>query len=253
MVPGPSGITSHVTGKCAYNTISDFHKLIVVFFTTYSVMVCKKSVTRGSDRKDLMARRRTDEGTRYPPGFAEALGRTIKVIRTDLGIERRDLAERAGISYSYITEIENGNKPPSSSVLGPIATALGLRMSQLIEAAEGRMEAQPTGSNLNALMEESALYARSDDQARVVFGEYYSMLSAFAPRAEPRHKSGCHRTRTPAAGMPQRMSSVSWTSRAAGAVGARWTWATLRRFYPLLEGTRAHPGLPDDDPRARPG
>ncbi len=122
-----------------------------------------------------MARRRTDEGTRYPPGFAEALGRTIKVIRTDLGIERRDLAERAGISYSYITEIENGNKPPSSSVLGPIATALGLRMSQLIEAAEGRMEAQPTGSNLNALMEESALYARSDDQARVVFGEYSSM------------------------------------------------------------------------------
>jgi hypothetical protein len=36
-------------------------------------------------------------------------------------------------------------------------------------------EAQPTGSNLNSPMEESALYARSDDQARVVFGEYSSM------------------------------------------------------------------------------
>ncbi len=90
-----------------------------------------------------MGRRRNDEDDLgYPPGFPEALGRTIKVFRTDRGLERRDLAELVGISYSYLTEIENGNKPPSSSVLGPIAAALGLRMSELIEAAETRMEAQ---------------------------------------------------------------------------------------------------------------
>ena len=74
------------------------------------------------------------------PAFAEALGRTIKVVRTDRGIDRRDLAEAAGISYSYLTEIENGNKPPSSSVLEPIARALGLRMSELIQAAEDRRD-----------------------------------------------------------------------------------------------------------------
>jgi len=84
---------------------------------------------------------RDDEELRLTPGFAQALGRTIKVIRTDLGIERRALAEAAGISYSYLTEIENGNKPPSSSVLAPIARALGVRMHQLIEAAEDRSEA----------------------------------------------------------------------------------------------------------------
>ena len=76
----------------------------------------------------------------YSPAFAEALGHEIKVMRTDLGIERREFAERAGISYSYITEIENGNKPPSSSVLEDIASALGMRMSQLIQAAEERMD-----------------------------------------------------------------------------------------------------------------
>ncbi len=74
--------------------------------------------------------------------FAQALGRAIKVLRTDLGLERRELAERAGISYSYLTEIENGNKPPSSSVLRPIAHALGLRLSELTEAAEARMDAR---------------------------------------------------------------------------------------------------------------
>ena len=84
---------------------------------------------------------RDSEESRVTPGFAQALGRTIKVIRTDLGIERRALAEAAGISYSYLTQIENGNKPPSSSVLARIARALGMRMHQLIEAAENRSEA----------------------------------------------------------------------------------------------------------------
>jgi transcriptional regulator with XRE-family HTH domain len=83
---------------------------------------------------------RDDDRFHSGPAFVEALGRTIKVIRTDLGIDRRTLAQEAGISYSYLTEIENGNKPPSSSVLGPIASALGMRMSQLIQAAEDRVE-----------------------------------------------------------------------------------------------------------------
>jgi transcriptional regulator with XRE-family HTH domain len=78
----------------------------------------------------------------YPREFAEAIGRTIKVIRTDLGIERRELAATVGISYSYLTEIENGNKPASSAVLRPLAHALGLRLSQLTEAAEQRLEAR---------------------------------------------------------------------------------------------------------------
>ena len=69
---------------------------------------------------------RDDDRFHSSPAFVEALGRTIKVLRTDLGIDRRTLAQEAGISYSYLTEIENGNKPPSSSVLGPIASALGM-------------------------------------------------------------------------------------------------------------------------------
>lgn len=117
----------------------------------------------------------SSEESRYPPGFAESLGRTIKVFRTDLGIERRDLAERAGISYSYITEIENGNKPPSSSVLGPIATALGLRMSQLIEAAEGRMESQGAETSLPSPQYESVGLLRSDPMAEIPFGQFAQM------------------------------------------------------------------------------
>lgn len=89
-----------------------------------------------------MGRRPTDvDESHVTSGFPQALGRTIKVVRTDLGIERRALAEAAGISYSYLTQIENGHKPPSSSVLARIARPLGMRTHQLMEAAENRSEA----------------------------------------------------------------------------------------------------------------
>lgn len=74
----------------------------------------------------------------HSPEFGRALGRTIKVMRTEQGFGRRELAERAGISYSYVTEIENGDKPASSKVLAMIAGALGVRLHELIAAAEAR-------------------------------------------------------------------------------------------------------------------
>ena len=73
---------------------------------------------------------------RNQPNYQEALGRAIKVVRTERGLERRELAERAGISYSFLAEIENGNKPPSTDVLLAIAQALGLRPSELHAAAD---------------------------------------------------------------------------------------------------------------------
>ena len=91
---------------------------------------------RGGSRQS--SRPRTDSA--YLQDFAQAVGHTIKVFRTDLGMARRELADTVGISYSYLTEIENGNKPASANILGPIADALGLRLSQLTEAAERRQE-----------------------------------------------------------------------------------------------------------------
>ena len=72
--------------------------------------------------------------------FYRALGHTIKVARTDLGIDRKALAKRAGISYSYLAAIEVGKKQPSSQVLFAIADALGLRSHELLESVEGRQE-----------------------------------------------------------------------------------------------------------------
>jgi transcriptional regulator with XRE-family HTH domain len=70
--------------------------------------------------------------------FDQALGRTIQVLRTDRGQSRRDLADRADISYSYLSAIENGTKAASSRTVAAIAGSLGVHRHELVAAAEAR-------------------------------------------------------------------------------------------------------------------
>lgn len=72
--------------------------------------------------------------------FSQALGRTIRVLRTDQAMSRSALAEAAGISYSYLSAIENGSKPPSTKIQMVLADVLGLRHHELLAAAEARRE-----------------------------------------------------------------------------------------------------------------
>src|SRR5687768_8677831 len=76
----------------------------------------------------------------------EALGRTIKLIRTRQSIGRAELAELAELSYPYVSEIENGKKEPSTRALGQIATALGLRVHELLAYAEAEEESSGLGA-----------------------------------------------------------------------------------------------------------
>lgn len=68
---------------------------------------------------------------------AEALGRAIKTLRTALDIDRKTLAERAGISYPYLSQIENGQRDPSTKKLTKLAEELGVQLHELYEVAEG--------------------------------------------------------------------------------------------------------------------
>ena len=68
----------------------------------------------------------------YGPELAAAVGQTIKVLRTDQAVARKD-SPRAGISYSYLAEIDRGNKPASNTVLSTIAAELGLRLHELLQ------------------------------------------------------------------------------------------------------------------------
>lgn len=77
-----------------------------------------------------------EEDPREEAPQAEALGRAIKVYRTAQDMSRKELAERSKLSYSYLAEIENGAKFPSTKALHLISKGLGLSPAELLQATE---------------------------------------------------------------------------------------------------------------------
>lgn len=70
------------------------------------------------------------------------LGKAITLRRTELNLKRREFAERAHLSYPYISEIENGVKEPSAKALRQIAEALGWSVADLANLSQ-RLEISP--------------------------------------------------------------------------------------------------------------
>ncbi len=76
-----------------------------------------------------------------------ALGKAIRLRRTELDLSRSELAREADVSYTYVSEIENGTKQASSKTVWRIARALGLEPHELMALAaqwESRPPAPPT-------------------------------------------------------------------------------------------------------------
>ena len=91
---------------------------------------------------------------------SESLGRAVQVRRAELGMKRPELAKRSGLSYPYVSEIENGMKSPSASALEKLATALELSMAELVGRAEdGR--AASAGQGLSAVVDPRTPASRS--------------------------------------------------------------------------------------------
>ena len=149
------------------------------------------------------------------PGYYLALGRAIKVLRTERGIERKDLAEAAGVSYAYLSEIENGKKRPSSKSLVAIAEALGLRPYELLETAEAWVPTMTSGLTGSV---DPAKMAWLDSPAP------QASLHASASAAEPRLSA-------PEASSPERPAqATAGRSRITGLA------KLLRRDAPRAEG-----------------
>jgi transcriptional regulator with XRE-family HTH domain len=65
------------------------------------------------------------------PAEREPLGHELREERQDVGRTLADVAEQAGVSTQYLSEIERGRKEPSSEVLQAVAGALDLRLVDL--------------------------------------------------------------------------------------------------------------------------
>ena len=61
-----------------------------------------------------------------------SIGDRIKVLRKDQKLTLKDLSEKANISISFLSDIENSRSKPSLERLNDIATALGTTTSYLM-------------------------------------------------------------------------------------------------------------------------
>lgn len=67
--------------------------------------------------------------------WREIVGAQIRQIRTDRGQRLTDVAEAAGISPQYLSEIERGVKDPSSEMLAAVAGALHTDVADMVRQA----------------------------------------------------------------------------------------------------------------------
>ncbi len=77
-------------------------------------------------------------------GLREVIGEVLREERHRQERTLADVAEAAGISVQYLSEVERGLKEPSSEVLGAVHGALGLRLVDLTSRVSRRL-ARPSG------------------------------------------------------------------------------------------------------------
>ena len=63
---------------------------------------------------------------------AEKFGAIVRTLREELGLTQDQLAERAGVSATYIGFIERGDNVPTLTIILQIASALKVRSSDLL-------------------------------------------------------------------------------------------------------------------------
>jgi transcriptional regulator with XRE-family HTH domain len=94
---------------------------------------------------------------------AEYFGRALAAARSERGLKRMQLKDRSGLSYPYISEIENGGKYPSQRAIQSLAEALDMTPSELVARAEQieREESEDRESNIRMPVKTDAPAASS--------------------------------------------------------------------------------------------
>ncbi|WP_434440602.1 helix-turn-helix domain-containing protein [Lentzea sp. E54] len=88
---------------------------------------------------EILDFKRTPEPQPVEPLWREALGRKLRETREERGDRLVDVAERAGISVQYLSEIERGRKEPSSEMIAAVTGALGIDLADLLIGIAGQV------------------------------------------------------------------------------------------------------------------
>ncbi len=65
--------------------------------------------------------------------LVQLLGENVRRIRKECGLSQEELAFRAGMKRSYVSDLERGTRNPNVRALGRLADALGVTPSRLLD------------------------------------------------------------------------------------------------------------------------
>jgi DNA-binding XRE family transcriptional regulator len=68
-----------------------------------------------------------------------AIGTVLRRLRHQQGRTLQDVADAAGVSMPYLSEIERGRKEASSEILASICAALGMPLTELLEQVRAEL------------------------------------------------------------------------------------------------------------------
>ena len=76
----------------------------------------------------------------------EVIGQVLRLLRKEAGLSQEALADRAGITKNYLSELERGKKLPSYITLSKMAHSLNMRHWQLTKRIEEQIQHYGTNS-----------------------------------------------------------------------------------------------------------
>lgn len=140
-----------------------------------------------------------------------ALGKAIRLRRVELDLSRADLAREADVSYTYVSEIENGTKQASSKTTWRIARALGLEPHELMaSAAQWETRPPPFAASVDRAVEGPSVAPVVDPLLALGGAALAAAESAPSPRSRWFHAGRLTATdRTEASGPGEQDLSVS--------------------------------------------
>lgn len=110
------------------------------------------------------------EEDRVPEKGKSEIGEFIRAQRLAAEVSIRQLADRAGVSNPYLSQIERGLRKPSAEVLGQIAKALRLS-AEVLYVQAGILEVRPGSPVRDSLIADTAITER---QKRALLDIYES-------------------------------------------------------------------------------
>ena len=74
-------------------------------------------------------------------------GAKLREMRTRLALTQKELADKLGVSLPYLNQMENNNRPVSTTVVLALAQEFGLDVTELSSGAAGHRHARGAGGS----------------------------------------------------------------------------------------------------------